>query len=61
MSAAFTHARLVGATGRPVPRPATPRVAGPLLLGHAAGESRHFVGSGKIAYGKLSQALDYAP
>ncbi len=60
MTAAFTHARLVGArraacasTGNTSASMAVYAAANPAISGLV------FVGSGKIAYGKLSQALDY--
>jgi threonine synthase len=60
MTAAFTHARLVGArraacasTGNTSASMAVYAAANPAIRGLV------FVGSGKIAYGKLSQALDY--
>ena len=59
MTAAFTHANLVGA--QRVACASTGNTSASLAL--FAAQSRRagivFIGSGKIAYGKLSQALDY--
>ncbi len=60
MAAAFTHARLVGA--RRAACASTGNTSASLALYCAATRRMKaviFVGSGKIAYGKLSQALDY--
>jgi len=60
MSAAFTHARLVGATRAACA--STGNTSASLALFCAATglmKAVIFVGSGKIAYGKLSQALDF--
>ena len=60
MSAAFTHARLVGATRAACA--STGNTSASLALYCAVTgimKGIIFVGSGKIAYGKLSQALDY--
>jgi len=60
MSAAFTHARLVGAA-RAACASTGNTSASLALYCSATGLMKAviFVGSGKIAYGKLSQALDY--
>lgn len=60
MSAAFTHARLVGA--RRAACASTGNTSASLALYCSATKLLRaviFVGSGKIAYGKLSQALDF--
>ena len=60
MTAALTHARLVGA--RTVACASTGNTSASLALFAAATglfNAVVFVGSGKIAYGKLAQALDY--
>ena len=60
MTAAFTHARMVGATRAACA--STGNTSASLACFAAASgllEAIIFVGSGKIAFGKLSQALDY--
>jgi threonine synthase len=59
MAAAFTHARMVGASK--VACASTGNTSASLAMFAAMSEMRGivFVGSGKIAVGKLSQALDY--
>ena len=60
MSAAFTHARCVGATRAACA--STGNTSASLALYCSVTKLMRaviFVGSGKIAYGKLSQALDY--
>jgi len=64
MAGAFTHARLSGArvtacasTGNTSASMAAFAAAG--ALGEGGGRPVIFIGDGKIAYGKLSQALDY--
>ncbi len=59
MTAAFTHARMVGATR--VACASTGNTSAALAVyGTATGMQCYvFIGDGKIAYGKLSQALDY--
>lgn len=59
MTAAFTHARMVGA--RKVACASTGNTSASLALYAAATEMTGvvFIGSGKISFGKLSQALDY--
>jgi len=59
MTAAFSHARLVGA--RRVACASTGNTSASLALyaAHAGMQSIVFVGSGRIAFGKLAQALDY--
>lgn len=59
MTAAFTHANLVGA--QRVACASTGNTSASLALFAAQSERTGivFIGSGKIAYGKLSQALDY--
>src|SRR4051794_34728950 len=60
MSAAFTHARMVGASRAACA--STGNTSASLALYCAATnlmKSIVFIGSGKISYGKLAQALDY--
>ena len=59
MAAAFSHARMVGAEH--VACASTGNTSASVALyAHACGmKCTVFIGSGKIAYGKLSQALDY--
>jgi threonine synthase len=59
MAAAFSHARMVGA--RHVACASTGNTSASVALyAHACGmKCTVFIGSGRIAYGKLSQALDY--
>lgn len=59
MTAAFTHARIVGA--KKVACASTGNTSASLALFAALAEMEGvvFIGSGKIAFGKLSQALDY--
>lgn len=59
MTAAFTHARMVGANR--VACASTGNTSASLAMFASLSEMTGivFVGSGKIAYGKLSQALDY--
>ena len=59
MTAAFTHARMVGA--KKVACASTGNTSASLALyaAHTGLEGIVFIGSGKIAFGKLSQALDY--
>ena len=59
MTAAFTHSRMVGA--KRVACASTGNTSASLALFASLSETAGivFIGSGKIAYGKLSQALDY--
>jgi threonine synthase len=59
MTAAFTHAKMVGA--RRVACASTGNTSASLALFASFAEMQGivFIGSGKIAFGKLSQALDY--
>ena len=59
MTAAFTHARMVGA--RRVACASTGNTSASLAMFASLSDMAGivFIGSGKIAYGKLSQALDY--
>jgi threonine synthase len=60
MTAAFTHARMVGATSAACA--STGNTSASLAMFAAASglmQAVVFIGAGKIAYGKLSQALDY--
>src|SRR5687767_6884281 len=59
MTAAFTHARMVGA--KKVACASTGNTSASLALFAALAEMQGvvFIGSGRISFGKLSQALDY--
>src|SRR4051812_2486826 len=59
MTAAFTHARMVGA--RRVACASTGNTSASLAMFASLAEMQGvvFIGSGKISFGKLSQALDY--
>src|SRR5205085_6964973 len=59
MTAAFTHAKMVGA--RRVACASTGNTSASLAMFASLAEFQAivFIGSGKIAFGKLSQALDY--
>src|SRR5262249_1678790 len=59
MAAGFTHARMVGA--RVVACASTGNTSASLALyaAHAGIKAFVFIGEGKIAFGKLSQALDF--
>jgi threonine synthase len=59
MTAAFTHARMVGA--RKVACASTGNTSASLAMYASLSEMQGvvFIGSGKISFGKLSQALDY--
>ena len=59
MTAAFTHARMVGA--QKVACASTGNTSASLALFASLSETQGivFIGSGKISFGKLSQALDY--
>jgi threonine synthase len=60
MTAAFTHAKIVGA--RRAACASTGNTSASLAVfcsAHASMQAVIFVGSGKIAYGKLAQALDH--
>ena len=59
MAAAFTHARMVGATNVACASTGNTSAAVALFAGLSGLSAIVFIGSGKIAYGKLSQALDY--
>ena len=59
MAAAFTHARMVGATKVACASTGNTSAALALFAGLSGLSAIVFIGSGKIAYGKLSQALDY--
>ena len=59
MSAAFSHARMVGATASACASTGNTS-ASMTLYAHSCGiKCTVFVGSGRIAFGKLSQAMDY--
>ncbi len=59
MTAAFTHAKRVGATTVACASTGNTSAALALYASAAGMRALVFVGSGKIAFGKLSQALDY--
>src|SRR5690606_11707867 len=59
MTAAFTHARMVGAKRVACASTGNTSASLALCAGHTGLEAIVFIGSGKIAFGKLSQALDY--
>lgn len=59
MTAAFTHANMVGATRVACASTGNTSASLALFASHAQMVGIVFIGSGKIAYGKLSQALDY--
>jgi threonine synthase len=59
MAAAFSHARLVGATSSACASTGNTS-ASMALYAHACGlKCTVFIGSGRIAFGKLSQSMDY--
>ena len=59
MTAAFTHARMVGATTVACASTGNTSASLAMFADMSGLKGIVFVGSGKIAYGKLSQALDY--
>jgi threonine synthase len=59
MTAAFTHARMIGATRVACASTGNTSASLAMYAEHADMKGVVFIGSGKIAYGKLSQALDY--
>ena len=59
MTAAFTHASMVGAKRVACASTGNTSASLALFASHAGMEAIVFIGSGKIAFGKLSQALDY--
>lgn len=59
MAAAFTHARMVGAERVACASTGNTSASLAMFASMAAMTGIVFIGSGKIAYGKLSQALDY--
>ncbi len=59
MAAAFTHARMVNASVVACASTGNTSAAMALFAARAGMRSVVFIGDGKIAYGKLSQALDY--
>ena len=59
MTAAFTHANLVGAQRVACASTGNTSASLALFAAHSQRTGIVFIGSGKIAYGKLSQALDY--
>ncbi len=59
MTAAFTHANIVGAQRVACASTGNTSASLALFAAHSQRTGIVFIGSGKIAYGKLSQALDY--
>ncbi len=59
MTAAFTHARMVGATKVACASTGNTSASLAMYASLTGMEAFVFIGDGKIAYGKLSQALDY--
>ncbi len=59
MAAAFTHARMVGARNVACASTGNTSASLAMFASLAGFTGIVFIGSGKIAYGKLSQALDY--
>jgi threonine synthase len=59
MTAAFTHARIVGAQKVACASTGNTSASLAMFAGFAELEGIVFIGSGKISFGKLSQALDY--
>ncbi len=59
MTAAFTHARMVGATVCACASTGNTSAAMAIYASQCGIKPVIFIGQGKIAYGKLSQALDY--
>ncbi|MEX2217011.1 MAG: threonine synthase [Phycisphaeraceae bacterium] len=59
MTAAFTHARMVGAKRVACASTGNTSASLAMFAGFAELAGIVFIGSGKISYGKLSQALDY--
>ncbi|MBI1368856.1 MAG: threonine synthase [Planctomycetes bacterium] len=59
MTAAFTHARMVGADKVACASTGNTSASLAMFADMAGFKGVVFIGSGKIAYGKLSQALDY--
>ncbi len=59
MAGAFTHARIVGAKAVACASTGNTSAAVALFASAAGLRAVVFIGSGKIAYGKLAQALDY--
>ncbi len=59
MSAAFSHAKMVGATSCACASTGNTSASVALYAHHCGLKCIVFVGSGRIAFGKLSQAMDY--
>ncbi|MFK7885004.1 MAG: threonine synthase [Phycisphaerales bacterium] len=59
MTAAFTHARMVGATRCACASTGNTSASLAMYAAQTGIKAFVFIGEGKIAYGKLSQALDY--
>ena len=59
MTAAFTHARMVGATHVACASTGNTSASLAVYAAQCGFQGVVFIGSGKIAFGKLSQALDY--
>jgi threonine synthase len=59
MAAAFSHAKMVGAKSCACASTGNTSAAVALYAHHCGMKCTVFIGSGRIAYGKLSQAMDY--
>jgi len=59
MSAAFSHAKMVGAESCACASTGNTSASMALYAHHCGLKSTVFIGSGRIAFGKLSQAMDY--
>lgn len=59
MSAAFSHARMVGAKSCACASTGNTSAAVALYAHHCGMKCTVFIGSGRIAFGKLSQSMDY--
>jgi len=59
MTAAFSHARMVGAKACVCASTGNTSASMSLYAHHCVLKSTVFIGSGRIAFGKLSQAMDY--
>lgn len=59
MSAAFSHAKMVGATSSACASTGNTSASVALYAHHCGLKCAVFIGSGRIAFGKLSQAMDY--
>jgi len=59
MAAAFSHAKMVGATSSACASTGNTSASVALYAHHCGLKCTVFIGSGRIAFGKLSQAMDY--